>query len=164
MQPSETARPKRSFADIKIGAVETFGETRVTKEDIVAFAAAFDPQPMHLDEEAAKATIVGGLCASGWHSCAMLMRLVAEHYLNDRRSLGSPGIKEVRFIRPVRPGDVLSARVTCLEKRVSAKRPGLGLTRVLYELVDAKGEAVVSWDATQLFEADGGAAVAADAP
>lgn len=157
MEPSRTTRNGRSFADIEVGVASTFGETRVTKEDIIAFAATFDPQPMHLDEEAAKETMVGGLCASGWHSCAMLMRLVAEHYLNDRPSLGSPGIKDVRFIRPVRPGDVLSARVTCLEKRVSAKRPELGLARVLYELVDAKGEAVVSWDATQLFAADVGA-------
>ncbi len=101
----------------------------VTKDEIIAFGRAFDPQPMHTDEEAAKATPVGGLCASGWHTCAMMMRMICDGLLHRMASLGSPGVDEVRWTKPVRPGDVLSLRYTAQEKRVLASRPDVGIVQ-----------------------------------
>ena len=92
--------------DLAVGTPYAFGRKVVTKEEIIAFGRAFDPQPMHTDEEAAKATPVGGLCASGWHTCTMMMRLVADGMLNGVASLGSPAVDEGRWMVPVRPGDV----------------------------------------------------------
>ena len=112
----------------------------MTKEEIIAFARAYDPQPCILDEAAAKATIVGGLCASGFHTCAMMMRMICDGLLNRVASLGSPGVDEVRWIKPVRPGDVLSARYSAQEKRDLASRPDVGIAKVLVELVDDEGE------------------------
>ena len=122
----------------------------VTAEEIIAFGRAFDPQPMHTDPEAAKATPVGGLCASGWHTCAIMMRMLADGLLGRVASLGSPGMDEVRWRRPVRPGDVLSARYTVQEKRVLASRPDVGIAKVLVELVDANGEVPATWLTNQL--------------
>ncbi|MDX2155198.1 MAG: MaoC family dehydratase [Hyphomicrobiaceae bacterium] len=136
--------------DVEVGRQIAFGHYEVTKEDIVTYAEAFDPQPIHLDEEAAKRSIVGGLCASGFHSCAMLMRMLADDFLEHGTSLGSPGIDEVRWMRPVRPGDVLSARFVCPEKRALASRPGVGLAKMLIEMLNQKGEVVMSWDSNQL--------------
>jgi acyl dehydratase len=105
---------------------------------------------MHLDEEAAKKTLVGGLCASGFHTCAIMMRMVCDGILNRVESLGSPGVDEVRWLKPVRPGDVLSTRYTAQEKRILASRPDVGITKVLVELVDGTGEVVSTWLTNQL--------------
>src|SRR5687767_3830491 len=105
---------------------------------------------MHTDPEAANATPVGGLCASGWHTCAMMMRMVVDGLLGRVASLGSPGVDEVRWRRPIRPGDVLSARYTVQEKRVLASRPDVGIAKVLVEAVDASGEVPASWITNQL--------------
>jgi acyl dehydratase len=135
---------------LAVGEPYTFGRKAVTAEEIIAFGRAFDPQPMHTDPEAAKATPVGGLCASGWHTCAMMMRMVVDGLLVRTASLGSPGIDEVRWRRPIWPGDVLSLRYTVREKRVLASRPGVGIAKVLLELVDAKGEVPCIWLTNQL--------------
>ena len=111
----------------------------------MAFGRAYDPQPLHVDEEAAKKTLVGGLCASGWHTCAMMMRLVADGMLNRVASLGSPGVDEGRWMVPVRPGDELRARYTVQEKRDLASRPDVGMSKVLVELFNQKGETVANW-------------------
>jgi acyl dehydratase len=105
---------------------------------------------MHTDEEAAKATPVGGLCASGWHTCAIMMRMLVDGLLGRVASLGSPGVDEVRWRRPIRPGDVLSARYTIQEKRVLASRPDVGIAKVLVEAVDANGEVAATWLTNQL--------------
>lgn len=138
--------------DLEIGRQVAFGALEVTKDDIIAYAKAFDPQPIHLDEEAAKQSIVGGLCASGFHSCALLMRMLADDVLSQGTSLGSPGIDEVKWMRPVRPGDRLSGRLTCSAKRALASRPHVGIAKLLIEMLNQKGEVVMSWDSNQLLE------------
>jgi acyl dehydratase len=136
--------------DIEVGREVAFGSLDVTKEDIIAYARAFDPQPIHVDEEAARKSMVGGLCASGFHSCAMLMRMLADDFLAHGTSLGSPGIDEVKWMRPVRPGDRLTARFVCGSKRALASRPQVGLAKLRIEMLNQKGEAVMSWASNQL--------------
>jgi acyl dehydratase len=138
--------------DIEVGRTVPFGRKVVTKEDIIRFARSFDPQPIHLDEEAAKKSMVGGLCASGFHSCAIFMRMLADDLLNHSTSLGSPGIDDVRWIKPVRPDDVLSARFTCTEKRVLGSRPDVGLSKVTFEMLNQKGETAMTWASNQLLK------------
>lgn len=136
--------------DIEVDRPVAFGRFEVRKEDIIRFARAFDPQPIHLDEEAARKSIVGGLCASGFHSCAMMMRMFATDVLNHATSLGSPGIDDVRWMRPVRPGDTLSGRMSCSEKRELASRPGVGIAKLKLEMLNQKGELLMTWDSYQL--------------
>jgi acyl dehydratase len=138
--------------DLEVGRQVAFGALVVSKEDIIAYARQFDPQPIHLDEEAAKRSIVGGLCASGFHSCAMLMRMLADDFLVYGTSLGSPGIDEVKWMKPVRPGDHLSARLVCTAKRELASRPGVGIAKLMIEMLNQKGEVVMSWDSNQLLK------------
>jgi acyl dehydratase len=141
---------KLHHEDIAVGKPYAFGHKVVTREEIVAFGRAFDPQPMHTDEEAAKASPVGGLCASGWHTCAMMMRMLVDGLVGQTASMGSPGVDEVRWKRPIRPGDVLSVRYTAQEKRVLASRPDVGISKVLVEAVDANGEVAATWLTNQL--------------
>lgn len=141
---------KIHLEDFEVGRTVAFGHLDVTRTDIVDFARAFDPQPIHLDEAAAKASIVGGLCASGFHTCALQMRMLAEDLLGHATSLGSPGIDEVRWMKPVRPGDRLSARFTATSKRAFGSRPEVGLAKLMLEMVNQDGEVVMSWDSNQL--------------
>src|SRR5262245_41373454 len=113
------------YEDVVVGRTVTFGRKVVTKGGIVASAGASVPQPFHLDEEAAKASMVGRLCASGWHSCALLMCMLADDVLRTAAGLGSPGVQNVKWMKPVFPDDVLSGRYTCLEKRPLQSRPGI---------------------------------------
>jgi len=139
------------YEDFAIGDVLTFGSVTMSCEVIVAFAEAFDPQAFHLSEEAARASRVGELIASGFHSCAVLMRMLAENVLNRAQALGSPGIEDVRWLEPVRPGDTLNARATWTEKRPLASRPGVGLVRTTVELINQHGRVVMTWDTRILF-------------
>lgn len=155
--------------DIEVGRQVAFGNLVVTKEDIIAFARAFDPQAIHLDEEAAKRSIVGGLCASGFHSCALLMRMLADDVLANGTSFGSPGIDEVKWMKPVRPGDTLSARFVCTEKRAMASRPHIGIAKLKIDMLNQAGDVVMSWDSNQLLAVrhpapKGSAPAAADTP
>jgi acyl dehydratase len=136
--------PKYYFEDFAPDSVEEFGPRLVTREEIVAFAAQFDPQPMHLDEEAARATMLGGLGASGWHTCAILMRMMCDGFLLDTDSWGGPGIEEARWLKPVRPGDRLTLRRKVLEKRVSNSRPGMGFVKFELALVNQQGDTVIT--------------------
>jgi acyl dehydratase len=136
--------------DLVVGHPYAFGRKLVTAEEIIAYASVYDPQPMHTDPEGAKATPVGGLCASGWHTGAMMMRMVVDGFLGRVASLGSPGVDEMRWRRPVRPGDMLSIRYTVQEKRVLASRPDVGIAKVLVEAVDADGEVPAFWLTNQL--------------
>lgn len=128
--------PRICFEDFKPGDTQVYGQTTVSREAIIAFAREFDPQPFHVDEVAAQSSFVGSLIASGWHSCALLMRMLADNMLLEASSMGAPGIEEVRWLHPVRPGDTLRLRHTVLEARPSAKRPQLGLVRLRFELLN----------------------------
>lgn len=139
-----------AYEDFPVGHERELGQKLVTAEEVIAFAREFDPQPFHLDEAAAKASLLGGLAASGWHSCAMLMRLLCDGLLKDTASLGSPGLEEVRWLKPVLVGDTISARMKVTEARLSQSRPGVGILRVLYEVRNGKGEVVMTWDGLQL--------------
>ncbi len=152
MQDTTSLDPagKIHHEDIEVGKTIAVGHKVLTKEEIIAYGRAFDPQPMHVDEEAAKATLVGGLCASGWHTCAIMMRLLCDGLISRMAGLGSPGVDEVRWKKPVRPGDLLSLRYTAREKRVLASRPDVGVTNVLVELVDGKGDVPCTWITNQL--------------
>jgi acyl dehydratase len=136
--------PRLFFEDFTPGWTGTFGPVTVTKEAIVAFASEFDPQPFHTDEEAAKGTFVGTLIASGWHTCSLTMRLIADSFLLDAAAQGAPGIEEVRWLRPVLPDDVLRCRIEVVEARASRNRPEIGLARFRTQVLNGGGEAVMT--------------------
>ena len=142
--------PRFYYEDYEQGSVEMFGSRTVTREEIVGFAAEFDPQPMHIDEQAARRTPLGGLAASGWHSCSILMRMMFDGFIAESSSMGSPGIEEVKWLKPVRPGDRLAVRRNILDKRVSRSRPEMGLVRLRCELVNQAGETVLEQTSTLL--------------
>ena len=128
------------FEDFPVGAGGECAPRLVTREEIIAFAREFDPQPFHLSEEAAKGTFVGELIASGWHTCSVTMRIIYDCFLSRSASMGAPGIEEVKWMSPVRPGDTLTARWSILETRLSRSRPKMGLARVRVVLVNQRGE------------------------
>jgi acyl dehydratase len=128
------------FEDFAVGQVIDLGSYVVTAAEIREFANEFDPQRFHLDEEAGEASLLGGLAASGWHVCAMFMRLLAEGWLNKTASMGSNGVPEVKWLKPVYAGETLSGSVTILTKRVSAKRLEMGIFQCLFELFSESGE------------------------
>ena len=116
------------FEDIQVGETARFGHYEVTREEVMEFAAKYDPQPFHLDDEAAAQTHFGRLSASGWHTCAMTMSMLVENLkLNRQAGLGSPGIDNLRWLKPVYPGDTLRVESTVLEKRRSQSRPEMGI-------------------------------------
>ncbi len=141
---STTSVEDRYFEDYVPGTVVEYGEIRVTEAEIVEFASRFDPQEMHIDRAAAARGRFGGLIASGWHTAAMMMRLFAEHFLPRTASLASPGIDELRWLRPVRPGDVLHIRVSVTEATRSRSRPDRGMVRTLVEVLNQDAELVMS--------------------
>ena len=132
-----------TFEDFPPGHFGSFGPRHVTREEIIAFATEFDPQPMHLDEEAANKSILKGLSGSGWGTCAIMMRMIYDGFLHNSSSLGAPGVDEVKWVRPVRPGDELTIRVTILDKRDSGSRPQVGIVKFNLEMLNAKDEIVL---------------------
>lgn len=134
----------RYFEDYVAGSVHEFGSIAVEQDEVIAFANRFVPLPYHTDPELAKKTIYGGLIASGWHTAALMMRLYTEHYLSKVANLGSPGVDELRWDKPVRPGDVLSIRVTILETRLSNSKPDRGIVRSFVEVLNQNREVVMS--------------------
>lgn len=141
----------RYLEDFEPGDVIELGSRTISKESIIAFAREFDPQVFHLDEEAAKRTIYGGLLASGWHTGSLMMRLLHDGLLKDTVSLGSPGVDELRWLRPVRPGDTLSARMTVLETIPSRSKPDRGIVRSVMEMRNQHGEVVLTARGLSLF-------------
>ena len=136
--------PERTFDDFKPGQVYELGSKVVSEDEIVAFARQFDPQPFHLDPEAAKDSVFGGLIASGWHTGAMWMRLYVDSLLGGVSGQGSSGIEELRWLAPVRPGDTLSGRLTILEATASERHPDRGTIRIRGEMVNQDGVTVMS--------------------
>jgi acyl dehydratase len=134
----------RYFEDFTVGEVIDLGERTISRDSIVAFAREFDPQPFHLDDAAARATIYGGLLASGWHTASLMMRMLYDSLIRHTVSLGSPGVDELRWLKPVRPGDTLSLRMTILECVPSRSKPDRGIVRSLMELRNQHGDVVVT--------------------
>jgi acyl dehydratase len=128
------------FEDFEVGQVIELGTYAVTADEIREFANEFDRQRFHLDEKAGEASLLGGLAASGWHVCAMFMRLLADGWLNKSASMGSNGVPEVKWLKPVFADEVLSGAVTIISKRVSSKRPEMGVFQCLFELFNKAGE------------------------
>ena len=133
----------RWFEDYVPGAVHDLGSVVVDAQEVVAFARQFDPQPFHLDQERAEKSAFGGLVASGWHTACMVMRLMVDHYLSEVSSEGSPGIDELRWLRPVRPGDQLLVKITILDARRSRSRPERGVVRSQIETLNQDGQVVM---------------------
>jgi acyl dehydratase len=145
MDGKDTVPPaERYFEDYPVGMVSEFGEVVVTAEEIVDFARRYDPQDMHIDPVAAEQGAFGGLIASGWHTAAMMMRLFATNYLSKVATLPSPGIDELRWVQPVRPGDRLRVRVTVLEANRSRSKPDRGMVRSLVEVLNQNGDVVMT--------------------
>lgn len=139
------------WEDFTPGRVLEHGARSLSEEDIVRFAREWDPQRYHTDPEAAKLTPFGGLIASGWQSCAVLMRLMCDAYLNESSCVGSPGIDELRFLKPVRPGDALRFRSTVLESSPSRTKPGRGSVVFRWELLNQNDDVVLSMVGRQLY-------------
>jgi len=140
----------RYFEDYVEGDVHSFGRVAVEADEIVEFAKRFDPQAFHTDPEAAKRTPFRGLIASGWHTVGLMMRLYVEHYLTHVASLASPGVDELRWLKPVRPGDTLSVRVTVLKATPSRSKPDRGAVTSFIEVFNQAGEAVMTLRAVNM--------------
>jgi acyl dehydratase len=136
---------------MEVGQVIDLGSLSPSAEEIVAFAKQFDPQPFHLSEEAGKASVFGGLCASGWHTCSLAMKLMVTNFLQQSSSLGSPGLENIRWIKPVFPGDTLSLTQTVLEKRPMSKRPDVGLLCTKWEMFNQRGDQVLHMEGYGMF-------------
>jgi acyl dehydratase len=147
-----------TFEDFPAGHFGTFGPRHVTREEIVAFAAEFDPQPMHLDEEAAKRSLLGGLAGSGWHLCAIMMRMMFDGFIGNTASLGSPGVNELRWLAPFRPDDDLTLDVEVVEARVSRSRPETGIVTFRAVARNGAGQPICEWNSPIIVSRREGAA------
>jgi acyl dehydratase len=142
---------KLHFEDFTPGRVFEHGPRRVPREEMIAFAAEFDPQPMHLDEAAAKDMMMQGLSASGWYACCIFMQMLAEAFVVNSSSMGSPGVDEVKWLAPIRPGDDLTLRVTVAEVRASKSRPDMGFVKFDFEIFNAVGTRVMTLVSSLMF-------------
>ena len=139
------------WEDLEPGSVRELGTTSVTAEEIKDFAEQFDPQPFHLDEVAGRHSIFGNLCASGWHTCALAMRLTVDNLLNESSSMGSPGLDSLRWLKPVYPDDRLTLRHTVTESRPMRKRLDTGIVRSKWELFNQNDEKVLEMEGYGMF-------------
>jgi acyl dehydratase len=143
--------PKRTFEDFHPGMELTFGPRLVTREEIVAFAAEFDPQPMHMDEEAGRQSMLRGLAGSGWHTCCLLMRMLVDGMLAQSTSMGAPGVDEINWLAPLRPESSITVRMRVLETRASRSRPGIGLVKFHFDVVDNTDTLIMTLVCTLMF-------------
>ncbi|WP_417621702.1 MaoC family dehydratase [Parasphingorhabdus sp.] len=144
------------YEDIEIGVVEKFGHYEVTREEVIEFATKYDPQPFHLDDEAAAKTHFGKLSASGWHTGSMAMRMMVENFKkHEKAGLGSPGIDNLRWIKPVFPGDILRCESETLSKRRSESRPEMGITIGRLTVFNQNNEPVMTMESTGLIKVRG---------
>lgn len=141
----------RYWEDFAVGDVFDLGTRTVTREEIVAFASQWDPQPFHVDEQAARSSSFGGLIASGWHTASLCMRLYVDALLLDAASMGSPGLDEVRWLAPVRPDDTLSVSLSVLDTRPSSKEPGRGTVLLQWEAANQDGVVVLRMSGRGMF-------------
>lgn len=134
----------RYFEDMVVGEKRSFGSRPVTREEVIDFASKYDPQPFHLDDEAAAKTHFGKLAASGWHTCAMTMSMMVDHFVEEEQAgLGSPGVDELRFVKPVFPGDTLRCESEVLDKQQSRSRPEMGILRTQIRTFNQHGAEVL---------------------
>lgn len=141
------------YEDIAVGSRQSFGAYEVTREEVTDFAGKYDPQPFHLDDDAAAATHFGRLSASGWHTCAMTMAMmVANMKTNAQAGLGSPGVENLRWAKPVYPGDTLRVETEVLEKRRSQSRPDMGLFKSRIRTFNQHGDVVLEMTSTGLIK------------
>jgi acyl dehydratase len=149
---SDFARPRqeRGLEDYEPGAVYTYGPVDVSEADIVDFARRYDPQAIHIDSDWARTGPFGGLIASGWHTTSLIMRLIVDNYLPTVASLGSPGVDELRWLLPVRPGDALRVRITVLDVRTSKSKPDRGILTSGLEVLNQRDEAVLTLRAVNI--------------
>ena len=147
----EPSRYRLYWEDFPVGHHMDFGATPVSREAVIAFAGQFDPQPFHLDDEAGRQSLFGGLCASGWHTCAMAMRMMCDAYLLESASLGSPGIDALRWRKPVYPGDTLRMSLDVVEARPMASKPDVGLVKSQWTMFNQHGEAVLTMEGWGMF-------------
>ncbi len=151
----------RYLEDLVVGEMASFGAHRVTREEVLEFASRYDPQPFHLSDEAAAETQFGRLAASGWHTAAMTMAMLVAHWqAHPQAGLGSPGLDELRWLRPVYPGDTLRCETELLAKRASATRPELGITKARTTVFNQNGEPVMTFVANGLIRARTGGELA----
>ena len=144
------------YEDIQIDVVQKYGSYEVTKDEVVEFASKYDPQPFHLDEEAAAKTHFGRLSASGWHSAAMMMRMMVDQMTaNKQAGLGSPGVENLRWLKPVYPGDTLRCEHITLEKRRSESRPKMGIMKGKITVFNQHDEQVMTMESTGLIQVRG---------
>ena len=142
---------KYYWEDFSPGQVRESEGYSLTEDEIVEFAKKYDPQPFHTDREKAKQTVFGGLIASGWQTAGICMRMLCDLYLLESASLGSPGVDELRWVKPVRPGDTLRLKSTVLETRASASRPDMGTVRSRSEVYNQRGELVMHMSGVGMF-------------
>jgi acyl dehydratase len=143
--------PNIYWEDFEVGQTRPYGPIEVTREAIIDFARQFDPQPFHLDDAAAAQSLFGRLAASGWHTCALTMRMLCDAYLLRSASLGSPGVENLRWLQPVYAGDTLHGHLTVLEARASESRPGLGLVRSRWTTLNQHEQAVLTMEGWGMF-------------
>ena len=139
------------WEDLQPGSERDLGSVTLTAQEIKQFAAQFDPQPFHLDEEAGRQSVFGGLCASGWHTCSLAMRLTVDHFLKESSSMGSPGLENLRWMKPVYPGDTLSLKHRIVESRPLNSKPDIGLVRSVWEMHNQRGEQVLHMEGYGMF-------------
>ena len=142
---------KYYWEDFYPGQVLEAGGASLSAEEIIEFGKKYDPQPFHIDEEQAKQSVFGGLIASGWQTASLCMRLICDLYLLEAASLGSPGVDELRWVKPVYPGDTLHLKSTVLETRASASRPDMGTVRSRSEVYNQHGELVMHMSGVGMF-------------
>jgi len=153
MQPATFTQPAndRYFEDYAPGAVYEFGSVIVTESEIIEFAERFDPQTFHIDPELAERSIYGGIIASGWHTGSIMMRLLVDNFLSTAASMGSPGVDELRWSKPVHPGDELSIRVSVVERRLSKSKPDRGIVKSRTEVLNQNRDVVMEMTSTNFF-------------
>ncbi len=157
--PAAEETPIRYFEDFVEGQTLELGSVGFTEQGIIDFARDFDPQPMHTDPEAARSSIYGGLIASGWHTAIGYMRMLVDTVMRDSSSIGSPGIENLRWLKPVRPGDTLRGRFTVLDTKASRSRPDWGIVRSRGEMLNQHDDVVMQVEAVNFFgrRSEGGA-------
>ena len=143
---------KYYWEDFNVGERTVLGTKTFTEEEIIRFAKEFDPQPFHIDKEKAEQSFFGGIIASGWHTCSVAMRMMCDAYLNESASIGSPGVDNIRWLKPVRPGDTLRVERVILESRASSSKVDIGIVKSRWETFNQHNELVMSMEGISMFK------------
>jgi acyl dehydratase len=145
------SQPKWYFEDFEVGKTIELGSRSVTEDEIIEFARQFDPQSFHVDKDIASKSIYGSIIASGWHTCGLIMRAIVDGYMSDAASMGSPGVDEIRWLKPVRGGDTLTVTATILDARASTSKPDRGVVTTIWHAKNQHGELVATIKGMAMF-------------